>query len=149
MASSEKNMSTSQLSSDHLSMLIEGMGLLDGEAGITVKPQAFGTADDWAWSAVSYLKCATSRPGVVPSGKVEVSIAAISILLGFAEQLAEKIGLIGYRRLDVAQVIDDLIAIRPSNWDEGSDPIQTEAWRAAERALQQLRAPLHPTEGNS
>lgn len=36
---------------------------------------------------------------------------------------------------DMADALIALIAIRPSNWDDGEDPEQEAAWRAAEAAL--------------
>lgn len=50
-----------------------------------------GTSEDWAWSAVVYLK---GKLDCTQSGKVEVSGAALSIALMFLEELAQITGTI-------------------------------------------------------
>lgn len=44
------------------------------------------------------------------------------------------------RQLDLVKVIADLIAIRPTNWEDSTDPQQRAAWRAADIALAQQSA---------
>lgn len=74
--------------SDRLDALIDASGI-DHAAG------ALGTADEWAWSAVSYLKCMLSgTQGGYLGGTVEVSAAAICIVLGYVESLASEMGVI-------------------------------------------------------
>jgi hypothetical protein len=54
-----------------------------------------GTAEDWAWSAVSYLKAAlTGTCGGTLGGSVEVSAAAVGLLLTYVERLASEQGII-------------------------------------------------------
>lgn len=45
--------------------------------------------DDWAWSGVAHLKANASRPGA------NTSMQAIAIMLGFAQDMATKIGALG------------------------------------------------------
>ena len=44
-------------------------------------------------------------------------------------------------RHQVRRVLDDLIAIRPTNWDDPRDPAQSLAWQAAERLQAQMSKP--------
>jgi len=39
------------------------------------------------------------------------------------------------RQIDLVKVIADLVAVRPSNWEDSNDPQQRAAWRAADVAL--------------
>lgn len=54
-----------------------------------------GTPDDWAWSAVIYLKGElTDTQGGALGGSVTVSAAAVAVLLGYVERLAGEAGII-------------------------------------------------------
>ncbi len=43
-------------------------------------------------------------------------------------------------RNELVKVIDDLVSIRPSNWDDDRDPAQRDAWRAADAMLNRFGA---------
>jgi hypothetical protein len=54
-----------------------------------------GTSEDWAWTAFGYLQCRQcERSTPVGPGRVEVSIAALSAVLGLAEDMAIRLGII-------------------------------------------------------
>lgn len=41
---------------------------------------------------------------------------------------------------DMLKVIEDLVAIRPSNWEDDRDPEQRRAWRAADLMIARVHA---------
>lgn len=51
--------------------------------------------------------------------------------------------IIGRATRELVQVIDDLVAVRPTNWDDSTDPQQRAAWRAADAALARYGASHH------
>lgn len=51
--------------------------------------------------------------------------------------------LTGRATRELVQVIADLVAVRPTNWDGSTDPQQRAAWRAAEAALAHYGASHH------
>lgn len=55
----------------------------------SIKRDTLNGPDDWAWSGVAHLKANASRPGA------NASVQAIAIMLGFAQDMAAKIGFIG------------------------------------------------------
>lgn len=84
-----------QLRSDRLSLFLAG-GAPSLDCGvISIEASSMGTTEDWEWSAVVYCKCALNGTrGGADGGTVEVSAAALGILLGMVERLAIKQGLI-------------------------------------------------------
>lgn len=85
-----------QRRSDRLSIFLAG-GRPGFQAGpLQVEAASLGTPEDWAWSAVSYLKTALAgTQGGTKGGTVEVSAAAVGVLLGYVEKLAGEAGVIG------------------------------------------------------
>ncbi|MCP4028572.1 MAG: hypothetical protein GY736_19995 [Sphingomonas sp.] len=53
------------------------------------------------------------------------------------QRTASGVPITARRALDLARVIADLVAVRPANWEDSTDPQQRAAWRAAEIALAQ------------
>ncbi len=71
------------------------MSRLINHHGFDAADAQFGTPEDWAWSAVVYLKAALapSQFGTF-GGSVEVSTAAIGAVLIYVEDLAGRLGII-------------------------------------------------------
>lgn len=84
-----------QEQSDRLEIFLN-CGSPDFAAGpITVTAAALGTDDEWAWSAIEYLKTITPpRDQWSDCGAAVVSIAAVSCLLGYVERLQIAAGII-------------------------------------------------------
>lgn len=47
--------------------------------------------------------------------------------------------------VELLKVIDDLVSVRPVNWEDSDDPEQRAAWRAAEAML--IRCGVRPRGG--
>jgi hypothetical protein len=56
------------------------------------------------------------------------------------QRAASGVPITARRPLDLAKVIADLVAVRPANWEDSTDPQQRAAWRAADIALVQQGA---------
>ena len=84
-----------QEQSDRLEILFR-CGVPDFSVGpIAVTAAALGTEDEWAHTAIGYLKCMTSGDGGHSGGRaIMVSHAAISLLLGYVERLEIAAGII-------------------------------------------------------
>jgi len=66
---------------------------LDDDAQLEADAAAMGSPDDWAWSAIMYLKGRLEGP-LVGTGSVTVSAAAVGLVLGYVERLAGELGII-------------------------------------------------------
>jgi len=83
-----------QEQSDRLELFL-GCGWPDVQAGpIAVTAAALGTEDEWAATAISYLKCMMSWSGDVRPSTITVSTAALSSLLCYVERLEIDAGII-------------------------------------------------------
>jgi hypothetical protein len=84
-----------QLSSDRLNVFYS-CGCPDRVVGpVSIQASALGTPDEWAWSAVAYLKTALAgTEGGALGGSVDVSAAAVGTVLAYVERLASAAGII-------------------------------------------------------
>lgn len=83
-----------QEQSDRLELFLR-CGWPDVQAGpIAVTAAALGTEDEWAATAISYLKCMTSWVGEQRPTAALVSSAALSALLCYVERLETAAGII-------------------------------------------------------
>ena len=84
-----------QMASDRLSIFLAGGVPSRDDGPIRIDASSFGTPQDWEWSAYSYCTAMLSGTrGGTAGGTVEVSAAALGILLHFTERLAIQQGLI-------------------------------------------------------